>query len=407
VEDEKMPQYEYRAVDARGKEELGIIEARYPREVVANLKARGLQVSSVKRVREGEFTLLGARRKVSLNDLMLFNRQLASMVNTDLPLAPSLKALSRDMSKGKFKTVIDQVTRDIEKGTSLTEALSRHPTVFSKFYLKLIEAGEKGGNLPGILNQLADYSQSVAMLEKKVKEALTYPIIICLTAIVIFSVLVKFVIPTFAEMFGEFGVEELPLLTRFILNLPVYFPYILGGAFGLVLLIWLGKKWLTKSEIGELLLDRLKLKLPIFGPFFKNIAIGNFCQTLGILLQAGVPLVTALNLTGMASSNRLVEVACREMGKGVNEGERMAKSMSKSGIFPWMLIWMLSVGEERGKLDESLLRLAGFYSKQRERILRVIELTLMITGFMATGLIVGLIVIALFQPLIRMAMAIA
>lgn len=402
-----MPHYEYRAVDVRGKEELGITEARHPQEVVVGLKAKGLQVSSVKRIREGEFTLLGVKRKVSLNDLMLFNHQLASMVNTDLPLVPSLKALSQDMRKGRFKTVIDQVRRDVEGGASLTEALSKHPAVFSKFYLKLIEAGEKGGNLPGILNQLADYSQSLAMLEKKVKEALAYPLIILLIALAVFSLLVKFVIPTFAEMFDKFGFElgELPPLTRFILNLPIYFPYILLGTLGLILLIWLGKSWLDRSGAGGLLLDRLKLALPLFGSFLRDTAIGNFCRTLGILLQAGVPLLTALDLAGMASSNRLVEIASRKMKKGVNEGEKMTKSMHKSGIFPQTLIWMLAVGEERGKLDESLLRLAGLYSERVERTLRKIELALLPLGLVGIGLVIGSIIIALFQPLIQMAMA--
>lgn len=398
-----MSQYEYRAVDSRGKEEMGITEARNSQEVVATLRARGLQASSVKRVREGEFTLLGAKRKVSLNDLMLFNRQLASMVNTDLPLVPSLKALSRDMRKGRFKSVIDRVREDVERGTSLTEALSRHPSVFSKFYLKLVEAGEKGGNLPGILNQLADYFQSMVMLERKVKEALTYPLLILPVAIAIFSLLVKFIIPAFAEMFGEFG-GELPPLTRFILNLPIYFPYILGGILGLILLIWLGKSWLARSKAGGLLLDYLKLKLPLFGSFIRDTAIGNFCRTLGVLLQAGVPLLTALNLTGMASSNRLVEMACQKIARGVNEGERVTTLMARLRIFPHTLVWMLSVGEERGKLDESLLRLSGLYSERVDRTLRTIELVLIHLCIVGVGLIVGLITGALFQPLIRMAM---
>lgn len=402
-----MPRYEYRAVDPRGKEEIGITEARHPQEVVATLRAKGFRVSSVKRVREGEFTLLGAKRKVSLDDLMLFNRQLASMVNTDLPLVPSLEALSRDMRKGRFKTVIDQVKRDVEGGTSLTEALSRHPAVFSKFYLKLVEAGEKGGNLPGILNQLADYSQSMAMLRKKVKEALTYPLLVILIAIAVLSLLVKFVIPTFAEMYSEFGSEALSPLTRFILNLQVYFPYVLLGTLGLILLMWLGKSWLARGRAGSLFLDRLKLGLPLFGSFIRDTAIGNFCRTLGILLQAGVPLLTALDLAGMASSNRLVKIASREMGKEVNEGERMTKSMSKSRIFPHTLVWMLSVGEQRGKLDESLLRLAGLYSEGVDRTLRRIEIALVPLCIVGVGLIVGFIIVALFLPLIQMAMGLA
>lgn len=385
---------------------MGVTEARHPREITANLRTKGLQVSSIKMVRESEFTLLGARGKASLNDLMLFNRQLASMVNTDLPLVPSLEALSRDMRKGRFKTVIDRVRRDAEGGTSLTEALSKHPSVFSKFYLKLVEAGEKGGNLPGILNQLADYSQSMAMLRKKVKEALIYPFLIILVAIALLSLLVKFVIPAFAEMFSEF-ISEPPPLTRFILNLPVYFPYILLGTLGLIFLLWLGKNWLARGRAGSLFLDRLKLKLPLFGSLFRDIAIGNFCRTLGILLQAGVPLLTALNLAGTASSNRLIEIASLEMGKGVSEGERMAKSMSKFDIFPHTLVWMLSVGEQRGKLDESLLRLAGMYREGVDRTLRRIELVLAPLCIVGVGLIVGLIIIALFQPLVQMAMVLS
>ncbi|NOX96993.1 MAG: type II secretion system F family protein [Nitrospirae bacterium] len=399
-----MPRFEYRAVDSHGKEEMGITEARNPQELVANLRAKGLQVSSVKRVRESVFTLLGAKRKVSLDDLMLFNRQLASMVNTDLPLVPSLEALSQDMRKGRFKTVIDQVRGDIERGTSLTEALSKHPAVFSEFYLKLIEAGEKGGNLPGILNQLADYSQSIAMLKRKIREALIYPLLVILVAVAVLFFLVQSVIPAFAEMFR--GIEpSLPPLTRFILRLPVYFPYLFLGTLGLIFLIWLGKSWLVRG--GGLFLDRLKLGLPLFGPFVRNTAIGNFCRTLGILLQAGVPLLTALELAGTASSNRLIEIASREMGKGVSEGERMTKSMNKFAVFPHTLVWMLSVGEHRGKLDESLLRLAGLYREQIDRTLRRIERTLAPLCIVGIGLIVGSIIVALFQPLIQMAIALS
>ena len=399
-----MPHYEYRAVDREGREEVGTAEASSPREVVMSLGAKGLQVSSVKRIREGEFTLLGHKRRVTLDDLMLFNRQLASMINTDLPLVPSLQALSRDMRKGRFKTVLDKVRKDVEEGTSLTEALSKHPAVFSKFYLTMIRAGEKSGNLPGILSQLADHTQSMAMLQKKVKEALIYPALVIVVAMAILTFLVRFVIPTFAEMFRDMG-QALPPLTRLILELHYQFRHVLIGLLALIGLIWLLKSWLARSKAGSLALDRLKLKLPIFGPFIRNTAIGNFCRTLGILLQAGVPMLNALELAGTASSNRLIEVACQEMARGVNEGERVTKPMKRFRIFPHTLVWMLSVGEQRGKLDESLLRLGGLYREQIERILRRIEIALVPICIIIIGLIVGSVIIALFLPLIQMAMS--
>ena len=399
-----MPYYEYKATDSLGNKFQDVVEAGEPQEVVRTLRNKGLQVNSMRLLKEKGFSLLGWRKKITADDLMLFNRHLSSIVNTNLPIVPGLKVLSKDIKKDSLKLVIEKIRQDIERGCSLKEAFSKHPQVFSEFYVNMIEAGEKSGNLSGILQTLSSYSQAMAGLKKKFEEALIYPIFVTLFAVIIVLLVMVRVVPGVGSIFKEMMVEP-PYLTSLLIsfseNLKMNLTLLIGIILGLVILGKIIVSGMRKSEGGKLFLDSLLLKLPLFGALFRNVALAQFCRGFGTLLNGGIPILQTLDLLKGASTNQVIARAVHEMKRHIREGGAVSEVLRTNTIFPETLIWITTVGEKRGNLDETFLDLAEYYDSEVEKavglINRFIEPVIIIVLGVMVGCILSLVFIPMYQ----------
>ena len=399
-----MPYYEYKATDSLGNRFQDVVEAGEPQEVVRTLRNKGLQVNSMRLLKEKGFSLLGWRKKITADDLMLFNRHLSSIVNTNLPIVPGLKVLSKDIKKDSLKLVIEKIRQDIERGCSLKEAFSKHPQVFSEFYVNMIEAGEKSGNLSGILQTLSSYSQAMAGLKKKFEEALVYPIFVTLFAVIIVLLVMVRVVPGVGSIFKEMGVKP-PYLTSLLIsfseNLKMNLTLLIGIILGLVILGKIIVSGMRKSEGGKLFLDSLLLKLPLFGALFRNVALAQFCRGFGTLLNGGIPILQTLDLLKGASTNQVIARAVHEMKRHIREGGAISEVLRTNTIFPETLIWITTVGEKRGNLDETFLDLAEYYDSEVEKavglINRFIEPVIIIVLGVMVGCILSLVFIPMYQ----------
>jgi type IV pilus assembly protein PilC len=406
-----MAYYEYKATDARGNQYQEVVESREPQEVVSNLRSKGLQVNSIRPLREKGFSLLGWRRKISADDLMLFNRHLLSIVETDLPIVPGLKVLSKDLRKDGIKVVIERIRRDIDTGSSLSEAFAKHPDVFSELYVNMVNAGEKGGNLSGILRQLSSYSQAMLSLKKKFKEALTYPMFVVSFAVLVIILILTRLVPNISLVFEEMGMRP-PFLTyaliTFSKNLKANLLLIACVIVGLIILSKIIISAMRKTEDGKLFWDRFILNLPVFGELFRNAAYAQFCRTFGVLLNGGVPILLTLDLLRDASSNQVVVSAVQDLKKKVKQGEDISKGLHESSIFPQVLVWTASVGEKRGNLDKTFIELADFYDREVDKTASVINHFIEPMTIIILGGVVICVMALLFTPLFglisRMAM---
>jgi len=341
------------------------------------------------------------RRGVRTNDLVLFARQLGTMLDAGVNLLKSLNIILRQAESEMFYQAINQVTKDVEQGTSLAVALSKHPRIFSKLWVNLIETGEASGNLPTVLSKLAHYAEMRAAFQTKIITALIYPAILFIVATGAIFFFVYKIIPTFAELFAAFRVE-LPAPTKFFISLSKFvqhgiIPIILGSALGLYLF-----RIYINTEKGKENFDILTLKLPVLGHLFRAMAIETFTSELGMLLESGVPILYALDITQHSITNKVLEKAITDIKDSVREGKSLSEPMEKSGIFPPMVVQMTSIGEEIGELPKMFDGIAKFYESFVETF--ITRLTLMFEPFMLVfiGGIIGFMVISMFLPIFNL-----
>ncbi len=408
-----MPYYEYRATDEDGNELRDVMEAAAPADVVSELAGRKFRANSVRRLKEKGFSLLGRQGKVSADDLVMFNRHLASLVKTDLPLVPGLKALSRDLGKDRLKVVIERIRKDIAGGSSLREAFSRHPGLFSPFYVNMIEAGERSGNLAGILKQLTAYMQFTLHLRKNIRDALVYPACLLAVCLAVVTLSIVMFLPFVRLWYGDMaraGLQPVPAATGWIALALwlgqrggvaiVEIAAVVGGISALVAVcVFLARR----SSAGRFHVDRIKLGIPLIGLLHKNTAMAHFCRTFGTLLTGGIPVMQALDLLQAASPNAVLMQSIRDMKSQVSEGEPIADALSARSIFPQTLVWIASVGEKRGTLDEAFLDLGEHYEKEAARSAQMIQRVLEPIIVVVMALIVLAAVGGVFIPLLRMA----
>ncbi len=403
-----MPVFVYEARDASGQRVKDTIEAANRKAATQRLQEQRLTIISLDEKAGGAGSgdvgaFLDRFKRVNEQALTVFSRQFATMINAGLAMVRCLDILSEQTEDKKLQTTLDQVRKDVEGGQTLSAALARHPTVFSTLYISMVKAGEMGGVLDEVLERLAGFMEKDYSLKKKVKSALTYPVVILVMAMGIVFFLVTYILPTFVELFKGMNLK-LPLPTKILIAITegARNPLIVGPALVLLVVGLVGLGKYINTPVGRKQFDLLKLNIPVFGLLTKKVSISRFCRTLGTLLSSGVPIMQALEIVGKASGNEIIAMTVTKVRESIREGESIASPLGASGLFPPMVTQMVAVGEETGNLDAMLGKIADFYDTEVEYLLA--SLTSMLEPIMIVGMggIVGFIVISVFLPLYQL-----
>jgi len=401
-----MPIYKWEGKTAKGVVKKGEMEA--PSEAAIRIHLRQQNIIPTKISSKGKeinISLPFLKQKVKQRAVAIFTRQLATMIDAGLPLVQSLEVLSSQQENKVFKNIIREIREDVEGGSTFAGALKKHPVTFNELYTNLVVAGEEGGILDTILTRLAGYIEKAEALKKKVKSALIYPTTIVTVAVIVVIILMVFVIPVFETMFQSAG-QSLPLPTVIVLTISKMIKrYIFFFVPALILLFFLFKRY-YKTEGGRAIVDRLLLRLPIFGPLFRKIAVARFSRTLGTLVSSGVPILDGLSIVSRTAGNRAIETAIMNARASIREGETIAEPLSRSGYFPPMVIQMIAVGESTGALDSMLSKIAEFYEDEVDVAVSNLTSLLEPLLMMFLGVVIGGVVIAMYLPIFNMANAV-
>jgi len=416
-----MARFRYIAMDGKGAEVEGVIEAGSQSQAVSSLRGQGLFPTRVAEVGGGAQAKRGAapvkqvkvatpggsklpaflRPRVKPKQLMVFTRQLATLIEAGLPLLRGLRILLKQEKTQALREALTGMGEAVESGGTFSEALGQYPRTFDKLYINMVKAGEAGGVLDSVLARLAEFMEKAERIRGKIKSAMTYPLVVLVAALGILTFLMVFIIPKFAEIFTDLlGGKALPPITQFVIGLSDavanQWYVFLGGGFGAVILF----KLLKQTPRGAATLDKVKMRTPLFGQLVRKTAVARFARTLGTLMQSGVPILQALNIVRDTAGNQVVADAIQKIHDSVKEGESVAMPMEASGVFPGMVVSMVDVGEETGALPEMLVRVADGYDEEVD--MAVEALTSIIEPIMIVflALIIGTIVIAMFVPLI-------
>jgi type IV pilus assembly protein PilC len=390
--------YTYKVRDRRGALITGEIVGESQDLVLAKLREQHYIPLEVKATSGGlkrEFHILP--QKAKLKDLSVFSRQFATMVNSGLPLLRTLSILEEQTESKYLAKVVGEMRLEVERGVSLSAAMAKHPRTFNDLFVSMVRAGETSGTLDSVLVRLADNIEREVSLRRQIKSAMTYPIVVIAMVFLILTAMLLFVVPTFKDLYAQLG-GTLPLPTRLLIALSDAvksgFIFFILGIVGLTILF---RRW-KRSDKGRLTWDRLKLRVPIFGPLFHKTAMSRFARTLSVLNRSGVPILQALDIVQETVGNAVVAEAVKDLQAGVKEGESLATPLSRHAVFPAMVVQMMAVGEETGALDTMLEKVAIFYD---EEVTAAVEsLTSLIEPVMiaVVGGVVGAIVIALYLP---------
>mgnify|MGYP001160627554 CR=1 FL=1 len=400
-----MPKFNWEARSRTGSVQKGVMEAASAAAVEAQLKKYGFGSISIKEEGKGlsmEIKLPGFAPKVETKDLVVFTRQFATMIDSGLPLVQCLDILSSQQENKTFKDVLIRVKESVEGGSTFADALSKHPKVFDQLYVNLVAAGEVGGILDTILNRLAAYIEKAMKLRKQVKGAMVYPTTIMAIAVIVVGVILVFVIPTFAKMFQEFG-GDLPGPTKFVINLSNFVVKYILLIIGLVFALVIGFKKYYATVGGRKKIDALALKAPVAGPIIKKVAVARFTRTLGTLISSGVPIMDGLEIVAKTAGNKVVEEAVFKVRQAISEGKTMAEPLQECGVFPPMVVQMISVGEATGAMDAMLSKIADFYDDEVDEAVSAMTALMEPMLMVFLGTTVGGLVIAMYLPIFKLA----
>ncbi len=401
-----MPIFLYKATSRSGKKIRGDLDAPSLDMAQSVLKRRGLENLRVKPqpkdILEGTF-LEGS---VSSRDMVIFSRQFATLINSGVPILQALQVLCQQTENKILRRRLYEIKNDIESGSSLYDALKKHPDVFDDLYTNMVDAGEAGGVLDVVLDRLARYIEKAAKLKARVKSAMIYPGVIITVAVAVIAIILIFVIPTFEQMFSDFG-GALPAPTQLVIGLSRFVTgnifYILAGVILLAVLFRLFYRW----EKGRILVDEWILHLPVFGPLLRKVAVARFSRTMSTMVSSGVPILSALDIVSRTSGNKTVERAVLEARQSISEGQSLAEPLSETDIFPPMVTHMISIGEATGALDNMLEKIADFYDDEVD--VAVDTLTSLLEPIMIVflGVVVGGLVISMYLPIFQIADVVA
>ena len=395
--------YAYRVRTKEGRVLTGKMDADGEAAVASRLRSQGMipvQITKEAKVSmKMEINILP--KKVKLKDLAVFARQFATMINSGLSLLRTLNILADQTENPALKDAIGEMRDDVERGSSLSASMSKHPKIFNSLFVSMVRAGETGGQLDTVLSRVADNFEADYKLRQKIKAAMTYPIVVAGIAVLLVTVMLLFIVPTFAEMFEGLG-GELPLPTKILVTLSQAAKWLVPLLVVLAIAGFVAYKRLRKANAEfRLRTDKLKLKIPIFGDLFQKIALSRFARTLALLLRAGVPVLQALDIVAETTGNEVLTRATNDVKDSVRSGETMAGPLERHGIFPPMVVQMISVGEDTGAIDAMLDKVSDFYDQEVESTTE--SLTSLIEPIMIAvlGGIVGSMIIALYMPMFK------
>lgn len=397
-----MIKYNYVAKDKNGYTLNGSLDASSDSEVAEVLHRKELTIISIEQAKDkpAKSSSGGLGKKIKLDDLVIFTRQLATMIDSGIPLVHALGILSEQVENLSLRAVVLAVRQDIEAGMSFCDALAKHPKVFSELFINMTKAGESSGMLDDILDRLASYLEKTAALTRKISSSLVYPAVVISMAIIITAVLLLKVVPTFKGIFDVLG-GQLPLPTQvLIFASDLLRKYFLFLVIAIIFIGFLFRKYVS-TEKGRYNFDRVKLKAPVLGELFRKLSVAKFSRTFSTLVKSGVSVLSALDIVSKTSGNKVVEEAVLSCSKSVRDGESIAQPLLRSGVFPPMVCRMISVGEQTGQLEKMLTKIADFYDEQVDAATSA--LTSMIEPLVIAflGIVVGGIVIALFLPIFQ------
>jgi type IV pilus assembly protein PilC len=396
--------YAYRVRDRSGQVVQGSLEADNRELVLGKLKEMGyvpVEITEQKtETLQRDLKIPGLSDRVALKDVAVFSRQFATMINSGLSLLRSLAILADQTENKSLAGIVNEVRLDVEKGSSLSNALAKHPKAFNRLYVAMVKAGEIGGSLDSVLMRLADTIESQVELRRKVRSAMTYPLVVAVLVLLIVSAMLLFIIPMFKNLYAELG-GTLPAPTQILINISsimrkwwwLIFGVEIGGAIAF-------RRWITTDE-GRKKWDRAKLKLPVFGGLVRKTAIARFARTLSSLVRSGVPILESMDIVSETAGNDVVTVAVMDTKEAVKTGEGIASRLEDHDIFPPMVTQMIAVGEETGALDEMLEKIAEFYEAEVEATVDALTSLIEPLLIVVMGVCVGGMVISLYLPMFK------
>lgn len=401
-----MPIFIWEGTTASGAIQKGEIEAPDRMTAENQLRAHRITPTKVKAKPKDLFeNLQFLQPKIKIKDVVVFTRQFATMIDAGLPLVQGLDILAQQQENKRFKNVLREVKSDVESGSTFADALRKHPKVFDALFCNMIAAGEIGGILDNILLRLSTYMEKAERLKRKVKGAMVYPAVVIVIAVAVVTILLIFVIPVFQKMFEDFG-GSLPAPTQFVVNLSEFLQsYIIFILIAIGIIVWAFKRFYATHK-GRHIVDGILLKAPVFGPLIQKVAVAKFTRTLGTMMSSGVPILDGLEITSKTAGNIIIEEAVMQVRSNISEGKTMAAPLADTGVFPGMVVQMISVGEATGALDAMLNKIADFYDEEVD--VAVDALTSLIEPMLMVflGATIGGLVIAMYLPIFQMASAI-
>ncbi|HEY9792662.1 MAG TPA: type II secretion system F family protein [Candidatus Obscuribacterales bacterium] len=364
-------------------------------------KSKGTAADAAKKIKRDDpiEEFFSRFEKVKLKDMVIFSRQFASMIGSGVAMIRTLTIISEQCENKKLKEVLSDVKAQVENGAALSDAFSRHPDTFDRLFVSMVKAGETGGILDEVMKKVAEFAEQRQKLNDKVKSAMAYPTVALAVAVIVFWVMLTFIIPVFKSMFDGMG-SELPAFTQMLINLSTIMRSVwmlvvvavLGGAF-------YATKQYYKTEPGRYAIDGMMLKLPVVGDVIQKVAVARFTRTFGVLVRSGVPMLTALDVVKETAGNAVLSKAVESVQREVREGGSISKPLSKEPLFPPMVVQMVAVGEETGKLDDMLSKIADFYDDEVENSVDALTSVLEPIMVVFIGGIVGSVVVGMYLPI--------
>jgi type IV pilus assembly protein PilC len=405
-----MPKFSYTAVDARGKQANGFVEANDQSDAITQIRQLGFYPQRLDEAKDDAQAAVTAEvkpaakkggKKVKSKILTIFTRQLATLIEAGLPLMRSLNTLAKQERNPVMRATMAQLAEAVESGGTFSEALAQHPKIFDKLYVNMVKAGELGGVLEIVLNRLAEFQEKSQKIKGKVVSAMVYPLVVLVIAAAILTFLLIFIVPKFQQIFQDaLPGKPLPGVTLFVIwcshTLVAQWYFVVGGIAAMIF----GYKAMSSTPAGVFFLDRIALRIPVFGDLTSKTAISRFARTLGTLISSGVPILQALNITRDTAGNTVVANAINKIHDSVKEGESVVGPMESSNVFPPMVTSMVQVGEETGQLPDMLVKVADVYEAEVDNVVTGLTSILEPIMIVMLAVIVGTIVIALFMPMV-------
>lgn len=423
-----MARFKYVAMDSQGTENSGVIDAEDQQQALAAIRAHGLFPTGIEDVSAGGRAAVaagprGAAKRSALDmeiklpkflqppvkqkQLMVFTRQLATLVDAGLPLLRGLRILLKQEKHPRLRAALTGMGESVEGGSTFSEALNLFPGIFDKLFVNMVKAGEAGGVLELVLRRLAEFMEKTEKIKNKVKGAMVYPIVVLVFAMLILTFLLVKVIPQFAKIFDELLGGSLPALTQFVITVSNTVVHSWYYVVGVIVLVVVTVKMLGRTTRGRYVIDAMKLRAPIFGQLFQKSAIARFTRTLGTLMSSGVPVLQALTIVRDTAGNDVIANAIQSIHDSVKEGDPMAMQMEAHRVFPGMVTSMVDVGEETGALPDMLMRIADNYDDEVDTAVEALTSIIEPIMIIFLAVIIGTIVIAMFMPLISLITALS